>query len=135
MISIDSNITDNIIRKVISLWSKKSRFKNGALRNSSINRIFLWKRPIQNHSKPSITEKRKNKAKYLTLNSITIKLVKKTSMPNPLKSLGYIKWYSSGTSRPVKSPSNSIWYNCQKICCWSRGPKTILEIRKAAIFL
>ena len=35
-------------------------------------------------------------------------------MPNPVRSLGY-KCYSSNSFRPVKSPSNSTRYNCQKI--------------------
>ena len=51
-------------------------------------------------------------------------------MPNSVKSLGYIKCYSLSSSRPVKSPSNSIRHNCHKICSQSRRPKTILEIRK-----
>ena len=87
--------------------------------NSSINWIFLWRLPIQNHLKPSITEKRRNKAKYLTWNSIRRKFEKKTSMTNPVKSLGCIKCYSSSSPRPVKSPSNSMRYNCKKIRCWS----------------
>ena len=57
--------------------------------------------------------------------------LKKTSLPNPVKSLGYIKCYSLNSPRP----SNSIRYNCKKICSWSRRPKTILEIRKKATFL
>ena len=52
--------------------------------------------------------------------------MKKASMPNSVKSLGHIKWYSSGSPRPVKSLSSSIRYDCQ-ICSWSRRPKTILE--------
>ena len=36
---------------------------------------------------------------------------------------------------PVKSPSNSITCNCQKIWSWSRRPKTKLKIRKKAILL
>ena len=45
---------------------------------------------------------------------------------------------SSPTARvaspaPGKSPTNSIRY--QKICSWSRTPKTILEIKKMATFL
>ena len=102
--------------------------------NSSINWIFLRRFPIQNHSKPSIYEKRRNKAKYLTWNSIRLKIVKKISMPNPVKSLSYIKCYSLSSPRPVKSPSNSIRYNCQKICSWSRRPKTILQVRKKVTF-
>ena len=38
--------------------------KGGALRDSSINWIFLQRLPIQNHSNPSITEKRWN---YFTI--------------------------------------------------------------------
>ena len=49
--------------------------------------------------------------------------MKKTSMSNPVKSLGYIKCYSSSSPRPVKTSSNSIRYNCQKICSCSRRPK------------
>ena len=51
-------------------------------------------------------------------------------MPNPVKSLGYIKCHRSSSTTPVESPSNSIRYNCGKICSWSRRPKTILKIRK-----
>ena len=105
------------------------------MRNSSINWIFLWRLSIQNHSKSSITEKRRNKAKYLTWNSIRLKFVKKTSMPNPVKSLGYIKCYSSSSPKPFQSPSIFIRYNCKKIWSWSRRLKTILEIRKMGTFL
>ena len=65
---------------------------------------------------------------------ITIRLtfVKKTCMPNPAKSLGYIKCHSLSSPRPVESPSNSIRY--KKICRWSKRPKTILEIRKRSQF-
>ena len=61
--------------------------------------------------------------------------MKKTSMPNLVKSPGSVKCYRSSSPRPVKSPSNSIKYNCPKICSWSRRSKTILEIRKKAAFL
>ena len=109
------------------------RTKNGALRNSNINWIFLWRLFTQNQSKPSITEKRRNKAKYLTGNSIRLKFVK-TSMPNPVKSLGYITYHSSSSPGPVNSPSNSIRYNYE-ICSWSRRPKTKLIIKKKATVL
>ena len=86
--------------------------------------------PLQNHLKSSTTTNKRNKAKYLTWNSIRLKFVKKTSMSYPVKSLWYIKYYRSSSPKPVKNLSNSIRYNCQKICSWSRRPKTILEIRK-----
>ena len=82
-----------------------------------------------------IIKKRRNKAKYLTWNSIRLQFVKKTSIPDRVKSFGYIRCYSSSSPWPVKSPSNSIRYSCQKIRSWSRRPKTILEIRKKFTFL
>ena len=78
--------------------------------------------------------RKEDKAKYLNWNSIRFKFMKNISMPNPVKSLGYIKCYSSSSPWSVKSPSNSIRYNCQKVCSWSRRPKTILEIRKKTTF-
>ena len=48
--------------------------------------------------------------------------MKKASMSKPVKSLGYIKCHSSSSPRSVKSPTNSIRYNCEKICSWSRRP-------------
>ena len=109
--------------------------KNGPLRNSRINLIFLWRLPIQNHLMSPITKKRINKAKYLTWNSIWLTFVKKTSTPNSIKSLGYIECYSSSSPRPVKSSSNSIRHKCKMICSWSKRPKIILEIRKEATLL
>ena len=49
-------------------------------------------------------KKRQNKVKYLTWNSIRPKFVKKTRMPDPVKSLGYIECYSSSSPRTVKNP-------------------------------
>ena len=40
--------------------------------------------------------------------------VKKTSISNSAKSLGFLKCYSLSNPRPVKSPGNSIRHNCQK---------------------
>ena len=117
------------------MYSKKCRTKNGALGNSNIKFIFLWRFPIQNQPKPSITEKRRHKAKCLTWHFIRLKFVKKTRMPNLVKCLEYITCYSSSNLRPDKNPSNSIRYNYQKICTCSRRPKTIVEIRKKTTFL
>ena len=46
----------------------------------------------------------KYNAKYLTWYSIRFKFVKKTRMSNPVKNLGYIKCYSSSSSRPAQNP-------------------------------
>ena len=77
---------------------------------------------------------RRNRAKYLTWNSIRLKFAKKTSMLKHFKSFGYIKCQNSSSPRPVESSSNSIRYNCEKICSWLTRPKTILEIRKRPHF-
>ena len=53
----------------------RCRIKNILLRNSSGNWLFLWRLPIQIHSKASITEKRQNLAEYLTRNSIRLRFV------------------------------------------------------------
>ena len=106
----------------------------GTSRNSSINWIFLWRLLIQNHLKPSITERWRIKAKYLKWDSISLKSVKKTNMLNPVENLGNIKCYSSNSPKPAKSSSNNIRYNCQKIHSWQRRRKTILEIRKKLHF-
>ena len=63
-----------------------------------------------------------------------LKFVRKTNMPNPIKSLEYMNHYSLNSPRPVISPGNYIRHNCQKICCWSIRPKTILEIKKRPYF-
>ena len=113
----------------------KCSTNNEALGNFSINWIFFWRLSIQNHSKPSITEKKRNKAKYLTWNSIRLKFVKKTSMPNLVKSLGYIKCHSSSSPIPALSKALAILSDTtEKICSWSQRPKTILEIRKRPHF-
>ena len=42
-------------------------------------------------------------------------------MLKPLERIGYIRFYSSRCSRPInKSFSNSIIFNCQKVCSWLR---------------
>ena len=51
------------------------------LRALDIPWIFFWRFPIQNHPKPPITEKRRNKAKYLARNFVRLKFAKKTSIP------------------------------------------------------
>ena len=89
---------------------------------------------IQNHSKPSITKKIGNKVKYLKWNSIRLKFMKKFSMLNSVKSLEYIRCYSTSSPRPVKSSSNSIRYNYQKIYSWLRKPKTIWKSGKRPDF-
>ena len=88
--------------------------------------IFLWRLPIQNHPKPSITAKRINKTKYLTWKSIRLKFAKKPPCQTLPKDL---ELTATVVPHPLKNPGNSIRYNCQKICSWSRRPKTILEIR------
>ena len=113
--SIISNITYNILRKVINVQTEKCRTKNGALRTPALTG-YSCEDFLSRTTKHSIIGKKRNKAKYLTRSSIGLKFVKKTSMSKTVESLEYIKCYSSSSSRPIKSPSNSVRYNCRKIC-------------------
>ena len=96
--------------------------------------MFLQRLSIQNHSKLYITMKKRKNIKCLTWNSISLKFVKKTGILNLDKSLGCIKCYSPNSPRSIKSPNNSIRYNCHKICSWQKRPETILEIWKKSTF-
>ena len=80
----------------------------------------------------SITEKKWNKGKYPTWNSILFEFETKTSMSNPAECLDIS---SLSSPRPIKNPSNSIRCKWQKIYSGSRRPETILKIRKKATFL
>ena len=72
-----------------------------------------------NHSKPSITEKRRNKAKYLTWNSRRLNFVK-TSMPNPVKSWISREAFNLIKSRRSSSKSNyeSAWGKMGWLVSW-----------------
>ena len=77
-----------------------------------MNWIFLWRLPIQNHPKPSINEKRRNKPKYLTWNSIWLKFsLQIVRISNPVKSLGYIKCYSLSNPSPVRNSNRPFNLN------------------------
>ena len=69
----------------------------------------------------------------MTCNSVRLKLVKKTSMPNPVNSLGYIKGYSLSSRKLVKSPSNSD--TTVKRSAVNQDLNNIPEIRKKTTFL
>ena len=87
----------------------------GLEKHCSFNRILLQKLSIQNNFKQSIAEKWKTMAKNLTWNSIRLAFVKKTCMPNPIKSFEYITCYNLNNLKPIKIPSNFIRNSCQKI--------------------
>ena len=61
--------------------------------------------------------------------------VKKNSMPNHIKSLGYFSCYSLASSIPIKSPGNSARCNYQSFFSLLGRPETILEVGKKATFL
>ena len=71
-------------------------------------------------------EIRWNKVTYLT------KVCEKDQYAKPcLKPwINQVLHYSLSNPRPIRIPSNSIRYNCQKICSWLRRPRTILESQK-----
>ena len=61
---------------------------------------YSWKDfPSGTTTKLAITEKRWGKAKHKTRNSRRFLFLKKTSMPHPVESLGYINIHSSSSPR------------------------------------
>ena len=109
--------------KFWNLWISQ-KHKNLDISRTKKNFFFF-----SNKKKSLITYQGLLYAKNTFVVEVTFKSVKRTSMPNP------VKCYSSSSPRPVKSPSNFVRYNCQKIWSSSRRPKTVLEIRKNATFL
>ena len=80
---------------------EKCRTNNGPLRTPALTRYSSEDFPRL--LKSPITEKSRNKVKYLAWNFIRSSFVKNTNMPNSIKSLGYIKCYSLSNPRPAKS--------------------------------
>ena len=117
------------------------------MRNSSINLIFLWRLPIQNQSKPSITEKIRNKVKYMTWNSIRLKFVLSKALdissattrvvPHLLKALAII---SDKTVRrnAVDREDLKLYWNSEKRSHFSSRSTIVLFTKKktnrAAVF-
>ena len=106
IISTDSNIMYNIIRKAI-MYSREGVWP----RLEKQERIsWIFTRFIQSYSKLSISEKRRSTAKYLTRSSVRLKVLKKTSMPNPVENFRYIKLYHSISPRSSKSLRWSFYW-------------------------
>ena len=91
---------------------------------------YSWRLPIQNHLKASTTEKGQNKAKYLSRNYIRRKFVKKTSMPNPIERLGYIKCYSSSILSKMKLQLQLFW--SKTVRKWGDKPDVWVEEGQAS---
>ena len=89
---------------------KKSRSRNGAMRNTNIDWEHKQRLLIQRNTKWFITKKQKDAAEI---------------WPEFI-------WVCL---RPAKCPRNSIKYNCQKICNWMRKPETILEVSRKVTFV
>ena len=128
IISIANNTTNKMFQENISPKQGKRRRKNRTLRNTSINETLIRRFLIRNSLKPPITKKLIDETEHTTWFSIKLDFVRKTSVLNPVKSLQYI------SPRTVISPNNCIRYCCQKICCWTRRPKTIPEISTPIVY-
>ena len=134
IISIDSNITDNIVRKVImysrkSVWPRMEPWGTPALTRYSCedfpfrttqSRILPRKEEIRANIWPEIPYDLRlwrsacqSLSKALDISSATARVA-----PDLLKALAIL--------------SDK---NCKKICSWSRKPKTTLEMRKKVTFL
>ena len=82
----------------------------------------MWRLPIQNYSKLSITEKRGNKAKYLTWNIPTCQTMSKAlHIPS-----------ATAQVAPVLLKILAI---LSDICDWVTRPRAILEIRNKTTYL
>ena len=87
------------------------RTKNEAFRNMNINMILLQRLTIKNHTKLSMSKKRRKKAE----NDQHAKDYRKSFIYHKLQ------WYEK-----VKHPGNSIYYN-------TRRSETILEISEWSV--
>ena len=102
-------------------------------------RIEIWKHQhlrdtlVKNSNieppEPYCYRKRQNKTKKQAWNPIRLYFEKKNSVPNPVKTLWYIKCCRFSSLRHVKSPGNSVRSNCEKICIWTR--KNLKPCRKS----
>ena len=128
IISIPNHTTNKMFQENISLKQEKRRRRNRALRNTSSNETLIRRFLIRNSLKPTITKKLIDKTEHTSWFSIKLDFLRKTSVLNPIKSLQYI------SPRTVIGPTNCIRYWCQKICCWTRRPKTIPEISKPIVY-
>ena len=102
--------------KFWSTWTMREKCPNTEF---FLIRIFLYLNWYRIQSKYSKIRTRKN---YVfghfscSGNSVRYEFLKKTSMPDPIETLGYIKCHGYISSpRTIKSPSKSIRYNCQNI--------------------
>ena len=69
-----------------------------------------------------IPRKDEKKIKHLTWNSIRLKSVKRTRISNTVESLGYIKYFSSISPRPVKTQAILEDTTVRRWEGWSRRP-------------
>ena len=101
--------------------------------NSSITWKFWWRLPVQNHLKPSITQKRQNKAKSWPEIPKELSLWRRPACQTLSKALDM----SSAAARVALDLLKSLAIlsdTTQNICSWSRRRKIILEIRKRRHF-
>ena len=92
------------------MWCSKKRhtFKNGPLRNTSINGIPLQRLAIQNYIKLSISK---------NINELK-------------RNLGYMRCYNWSSLKPVRNSVSSTWDNSHRICSGAKRLEKILEIKK-----
>ena len=123
ILDIDRNITDSIIRKVLTVWKEERRIKNEV--TSALRKYYCKNLPSR---KVVYCWEMTKQSQKMAWNSIKLVFENKTSMPNPAESLGYIKtYYSSSKSRPIKSHMKSYW-NSEKRSHFSRWSTSLLFI-------
>ena len=95
-ISIDNVVTDNIIRKIIN------GRKFHQCRSTALTRYSCRDFPLRTTRQRLLLKNEQTRLK-LNRNFIKREFVKKTIMPNPVKSLRSMKCYSSGNIKYLKA--------------------------------
>ena len=94
-----------------------------------MNRVLLWRLPLQNYPNLSVTEHWRNKVKNKSWNSKRLELTNRTSRLNSEESTGYIHSFCLNSFRFVKNTDSSVRYYCLKVCSWMTRPEIILKIK------
>ena len=118
IISLDSNLTSNIIRETIKV-EKKEMVQDRILRHSRINSTLRRWIVLLDKSKLSTTKKWLIKKKHLTISTLKFNFVKRTSsMLYPVKR--HLKSCSPNNTRGVERHRNPISLSRQDISSKTR---------------
>ena len=121
IISIDSNITDNIISKVIGVHRKPLEPRMEPWGTSALSGYSWEDFPFRTRPEPEAAYYwDKTKWGRITDQKFhNTQVCEEDKHTKPYQSFKYIQCYSSSSPSTIKSPSNSIRHKCQKTCRFS----------------